>query len=137
MWHGLGRPFTPGPPSSTPWKNAGGGSSSWPRERKCSFRCSTDCACEAAAAFFRLRLSRRSNTVANWLRGTRGSRGTTTGPPAFFEPAWPRRRLDLGEKLLRAGRDCHYFPKSLNPLRRRGKHVLRESPEREHVLVNH
>src|SRR5262245_44683143 len=32
-------------------------------ERRCSFRCSTGCACEAAAAFFRLTLSRRSQSA--------------------------------------------------------------------------
>jgi len=37
--------------------------------------------------------NRSENTVANWLRGTPGFRGTAMGSAAFFEPAWPRRRL--------------------------------------------
>jgi hypothetical protein len=35
-----------------------------PRERRCSFRCATACTCEASAAFFRLMLSGRSQSVA-------------------------------------------------------------------------
>jgi hypothetical protein len=49
-------------PSSTTCKNAGVGSSSQSRERRCIFRCSTDCAGEAAAAFFPLTLSRREQS---------------------------------------------------------------------------
>jgi len=77
----LGRAFPRGP-SSRAWKNAGVGSSSLSRERGCSFRCTTVCACKASAAFFRLTLSRSSQsplvntrTSANRMDASMSGRG--------------------------------------------------------------
>jgi hypothetical protein len=58
----LGRAFTPGSRLDGVQKRCRRLVGPQPRERRCTFRCSTDCACEAAAAFFRLTPSRRSQS---------------------------------------------------------------------------
>src|SRR5258705_4360384 len=77
------------PPGSTAWKNAGVGSTSGSRERRCSFRCATDSISEASAAFYFCRGSRRSQSGAPQTdRRVRVKRPAEEQLLRLFQPPW-------------------------------------------------